>query len=448
MRYVTATMQHSLSLLLLSLLTVAIYANDSLLEQADELAMVGKHKQAEQLYTEFLTANPGHLHALLQRGFVRSWQGNYLAAQNDFEAILERHPGNVNALNGLGYALAWNQQYQEAETIFQQALSIVPGRFETIKGMAYTSLWSGSYQKAIARFRVLAGVQPANWQIHQALAQSYAGAGDRTSAEASLETALKLAPANNELRDQLASLSDVPARADMLVWGGYTNLDASNGFDLRAIEIATSPSVNSRLWFRYDNTLSLDNSSLLTLSDERPAYWAGVLKAWSGGWISKLEVGARQVSNSWEETIVSLEQTKVFSNLTALKAGAFFTDIRSGGREYTIFSGISQPLSSIFKLEPIFYYTRNSVSDDTAWRILLGSQLDISPSTEIGAGFAFGRIDSAIPAAAGDITTTHFILNQHLFYGNRLFLLYRHESLVAESFSVFSLGFKMNLGRR
>ena len=86
----------------------------STFQQALAAHQAGNLAQAEALYTQFLTRQPGHAQVTYLMGALRAAQGRSAEAVQLLETALAAQPGNPAILLHLGNALQDQQRFEEA----------------------------------------------------------------------------------------------------------------------------------------------------------------------------------------------------------------------------------------------------------------------------------------------------------------------------------------------
>ncbi len=116
---------------------------------------------AESAYDSVLAVDPANTRALMGRGYVRSFAGNYDAALQDFQSVLRAGDDSASALTGIGYNALRQGQYPDAAAEFQRALVVSETDAAASTGFAYADLWQLDRRQRAHRADVLNAPRPA-----------------------------------------------------------------------------------------------------------------------------------------------------------------------------------------------------------------------------------------------------------------------------------------------
>ena len=216
------------------------------------------------------------------------------------------------------------------------------------------------------------------------------------------------------------------------LWGSYSTFPGAPGSDdagagLRTVELALWPSAQLRLFGRYDNSLSLDNLTLLRAGRRVPLWTGGALFNWGGRFTTVLHAGRRTLPGRIGQTLFGMEQVLYLDGGSALKAGGEAAPREDGRTEWMVHGGISIPAGPRFRLEPTLFYARSGLPGESQWRGLLAGTLGVGRSAELAAGVAGGHNRSFDGAFTGAVWDSYARLSLALGGLNRLHLLARHE---------------------
>lgn len=424
-----------------------VLAQSANMETVSSLIQSGNFRQAEEMLTILLKSEPTNGDALLIRANLRAWQGRFAQAEEDFLAVLKLQPDKVQAITDLGYTYAWWNKFDKALAVFRKALQLDPKNKAARMGLGYVAFWQGNYESAIQRFSELSRQFPDDAEIAEALAQAYFAARYQGRARKALNRALRLNPGKQSLTDMLSSLSDMPPLFELSIWGGYTDIQSEQKLGLRFAEVGYWPSSQTRLWMKYDNTLSLDNPVLLRENQLAPTYLVGALSTFSNKATLKLEGGVRDLPGSSSQSLFLVESVFYFAPQAILKLGGFWTSRSDGRKDLNLMMGLGTTLNSRFFFEPLFYYTNSRDSDEKEWRTALNAEYRITSRWRVLLGAATGKVISNIPAADGNLWSAHALITAPLGARHWVFALARRESLPLQKYSVFSLGIKFRIER-
>lgn len=223
---------------------------------------------------------------------------------------------------------------------------------------------------------------------------------------------------------------------ELHAWGGYsafanppqTSAAAKgDGAGLRSLELALWPSASLRLFGRYDNSLSLDNLTLLRAGRRVPTWSGGALMNWGGHFTTVVQAGRRTLPGEIGQTLLGMEQVLYLSGGTALKAGVEAGPRADHRTEWVGHAGFNAPLGGRLRVEPVLFYGRSGLVGEHQWRALLASELALGRGASIGAGVATGRIGGAIAGANGGVWDSYARLTAGLGARSQAHLLVRHE---------------------
>ena len=426
----------------------------SQMREAKTLSAKGDFAAAENIYDQLLASDPNNTEVRLARALARSYQKKFAPAADDFETVLRSEPNNLSALNGLGYNFAWAHEYDRAEVEFQKALRVAPGQLDALKGMAYVALWRGDNEEAARRFGALARQMPNDAEIHVALGQALLNGGHKTEARESFERALQLDPERDDAKQGVVVTRTVGPRIDFTLLGGVTSfhnagqVNNSNETGIRFAELAVEPKRNVRLWFQFDNGLSLDNFSLAQNDRHVPAYYVGGLVHYKRRYTTRLEFGWRNLPGNIGQKIIRTEQVFFLSRGYALKFGGWFGPRSDHHTEAIFHTGVGIPVGERFRLEPTFFYSRSGLPGESQVRGLLAGEYRFKNDIRLGGGFAGGHKFSNVlntGHAVSDVYVTFSVPVDYL----RAQTLLRHESLGnSNSITVFAFGFTVSNRRQ
>ncbi len=409
---------------------------------------------AEAIYNDLLKKYPGNIEVLLARGTVCSYQKKYAEAQTDFQNVLRSDSTNISALIGLGYNFAWSGAYSQAETQFQKALTVAPNQIDARKGLAYTALWSDNAETAVQRFEALSADYPNNAEIKVGLGQALAKAKREKDAKRAFRAALEIEPNREDAKQGLsgtATPSDsYTPRIDFTLLGGYTStknegvVGRENSTGVRFAEIAVEPTRNTRVWFQYDNGLSLDNFALARTNRNIPTYFVGGLVSYKKHYLSKFAFGWRNLPNNVKQKLYDVEQVFFLPKGYSYNIGAIIGP-RSDNRTETIFhTGVGIPVKERFRLEPTFFYAQSGIAGEKQVRGLLAGEYAFQNGVKLNAGFAAGREFRQTPLTNRTVTDTFgkisFPLGKHI----RPQFMIRHEAIGNSSNTIFTFGFTLS----
>jgi len=428
------------------LLTVPIEAQDQLLSQAQQLVKTKSYSQALYVYERVLDEDPQNLEALRHKAVILSWKGQHKTAAAHFKEILALHPDDVPTLNAAAYNLAWWGNYVQAESLFRKIVVLDPLNQEAAKGLAYVALWKGRGKLAINRFNRLLATDKSNGDLKIGLGHALLLSGRQREARAAFQEALGTAkdvPAS----ELLGAVQSAPGWMEVAVWGGFAQFESDQSWGLRSAELSFQPTNQFRIWARYDNSLSLENLALVRNRAGSDGYFLGGYHQWNKTFLSKVELGYRDLSEISEgsQYMLLFEQLVFFQNGKIIKGGFFTTDTESGADAWTAYGGVAVPIATNWSLEPLYYYTQIQDQNVGEHRLQLNSYLTLKKGHQLNGGIFGGRLpdsELANPDVYGALLSWVIpTAGQHWTT-----LMVRYESGI-QDILVLSLGFKYRFER-
>ncbi|HMX39376.1 MAG TPA: tetratricopeptide repeat protein [Saprospiraceae bacterium] len=387
--------------LLLWFLPCALSAQD--LAEAKRLAEAGRHLEAEKIYNIALDKDPDHLAALIGAGYNYSWAKQHRQAAQKFEAALALDPDNASALVGKGYNLAWSGQYAAAKYPFQTLERLQPGSPEARKGLGYVYLWQGDGTVAIDYFEKLVLEYPREMEYYIALAQSYLLENQIKKARIALQSGLQIDPSNRVAGELLRNTYGVAAPVELDVWTGYSKVNDMGTFNLRTVQLTGQVSKKLRMFLKYDNSLSLDLSSLVRKNQEAQAFSIGGVLPWSRRLTSRFEYGTRLLPDNVTQQVFSTEQVYFLPNRMSLKGGGFFAPSQKMPAEWLAYGSVRVPITARWTVEPYYFYARVENAARPENRFMLNNQWRNPKGYELNFGLQWGKAALANDAGSDNI---------------------------------------------
>jgi len=339
--------------------------------------------------------------------------GNQSAALAIFDDLLKKNPDHLLARLGRAYARSWQGRQKEAQEDFAVVLQKSPSHAEAQIGMAYSLAWSGKGRAAREAF----------------------------------SRAEKISPRQIDPAKARRMLRELPAFFEVSLWGGATAIAGEDGLGIRLAELALWPAQNFRVWAKYDNALSLDNSVLLREGKDVAAISLGSLVNWKKHYTTRVEVGRRELPNDIAQTLVQLEQVFYFRGGAALKIGGFTGPREDDRGERLFYTGFNFPLTPKFRVEPVYFYAKTTGVENKENRFLLAGEYQFTNGWRLNAGAAFGKSNTELPSTTGNLWAGHLMLTAPLGAWHWAYFLFRHEDLAADNISVISGGIRFRVER-
>ncbi len=134
---------------------LCVQAQPELFESARSKQAKGDFVSAEQLYREFLRANPKSVPALTNLGVVLARQGRYSAAIAMYGSALKIDPGALPALINLGLSYYRMSEWHDAAESFEKVLAKNPDDRRSRQLLAVSLSQLGDCQRGAAEYEKL-----------------------------------------------------------------------------------------------------------------------------------------------------------------------------------------------------------------------------------------------------------------------------------------------------
>jgi len=433
-------LQALLVIVTLELIASNVYANSSLLDQANLLMANGRKTEASLVFRKILLTYPHNIEANIGLATIQSWDGKYQQAEHRYLKVLEQQPNHLRALVGLGYTLGWSGQYDKAAKIFSRARVVAPDSFDVDKGAAFIALWRKDSQRAASEFRQLVTKNPGNTELLVALGHAQLMNSNSAQAIDAFQSALAIEPENKAAKNGLRAAYTIPSILEIGIL--YGNNEEDTG--LRQFEIGSWITNNSRVWLRYDDSLSLDAPDL-TRGDAETLL-LGAFHRFNSVWTGRIEVGGRDLPDSKKQDIYSLEIT----NLQRQKIYKLGLQRSPHSDDYTdslVYGGVGLPVSAAWYYEPMLYLSETGPSGDDNWRLLNRFTYQSSELWGMDLSIGFGEEESALPEFDGSITTASISWYMPVSQNYRISLLILNEDTPSEQRTSVILGFVLRIPR-
>lgn len=418
--------------------------SDEDFQRAAAFGATGDALAMEEAYAAILQSEPTNVRALTGRATARSWQGNRAGARADFAKALEIEPNNLAALVGLGYDFAWGGDYKEATASFERALSVAPDALGAQKGLAFAALWDDRPKDALMQFESISSEHPDDIEAQRGIAQAHLALGRSGRAEAAFRSVLSANPEDPGAQDGLRAARSLPALLEASAWVG--NGAKGSDFGLRAAELGSWVTPDTRIGVRYDNSLSLDNPALARQDIDAEAWFLSAQTTLADRVIAVAEIGRRDLPGSVNQDIYKLEGV-LLDGERSYKLGAQHSPTDAGYDDQLIYFGAGFPISDNIRLDTTAFASRTGIAEDEEIRGALFGEYTSAERWTLGAGFGWGDISSDVPEASGTVTTANITASMPIKDRHSFYVQARWEDAPLSEFSSVMAGFTIRLPR-
>ena len=416
-------------------------ADDSaLFVTAEQAAQEQRLGDMERVYDEILATEPANVRALSGKAAAQAWTKRYAAAQETYQRAIAIAPGHADNHVGLGYAYAWNGDYADAHAAFQEALRLEPGNLAARKGIAYSYLWSGRAEEALDSFQHAGALAEDDAEIAESSGIAALSLGRTRDAVDFFDDALRLEPGRVSARNaRRNAYSAAPALESTVRFGNTT--DAGAG--LRYVELAHWLSQDTRLSVRYDNTLGLDNPSVVDRGEDVPGYFASLRQSMGSRWQLIAELGRRDLPAGNQDVLGLQAHYRLGDKV--LRVGGELGRHDDGHSDELVYAGINVPFGESFSIDPTVYLSRTGIADDSEWRGVVNVEYRGNPNWTTGVFAGGGKIDATDPAFDGSTLVAGAWTNFSVAERHTLHFLVRREDAPSTAFTVAEVGFTYRL---
>ena len=431
----------AVSAAIFNMLFIATVSAD-LFDDADLAAQEGRLADMQSLYETILGTDPANVRALTGKAAAEAWQEKYGDAQATYRSALELAPDDLNARVGLGYSHAWAGEYTQAHSAFNAALNEDPFNLGARKGIGYAYLWAGEYEFALDAFELASSVAPRDAEIAEASGHAQMKLGHARDAIESYEKTLSFDPYRlSAAMARQSAFTTAPALEVSAQYGSTSDVESG----LRSFEVASWPSLSTRMALRYDDSLSLDNRSLAQRGEDAPGYFFGLQQSFGTRWLAALEAGQRQLVDG-DQHLLGLSGA-LHARPGTLKFGAQLGRHESGYTDEMLFAGFAFPVSEKWQIEPVLFVSEFGPSDDGEWRAVVNAMFH--PGHRWNAGLQYGRgdVDARDPGFSGSTTLLGAWTTVHITDDVTLNLSVRQEKTPTDTLDIALLGLTYRVPR-
>ncbi|HEY5740759.1 MAG TPA: tetratricopeptide repeat protein [Gammaproteobacteria bacterium] len=408
-------------------------ASDSQLQHAQSLLDSGRLAEAEVAYQNVLLDEPRSIEANLGLATINAWKGDYRLAIFRYGNVLEQQPDHFQALVGLGYAQGWSGQFDKAQATFARAARLAPENFDVEKGAAFIALWRADAAAAVAGFERLVADHPDDVELRVALGQAYLLDTNSQGAIESFNAALLREPDNNAARSGYLAAHSMPSKLEVdILWG---NNDGDTG--LRQVEIGSWVNTRSRIWLRYDDSLSLDVPDLT--SGDAETLLIGVFHQFDDGWLGKFEFGQRDLPDGEGQDIYSFEVTRLLQRKN-YKLGLQSAPHSNDYTDTLLYTSFGFASGEHWFIEPTLYLSETGQLEDQSRRLLTRFAYQSDSLWGIDFGIGFGETRSDLDEFDGSIRTNSIDWYMPISPSVRISILFSNEETPASDTTSAILG--------
>lgn len=410
-----------------------------------------------QLSIAPMIADSGLVRALVTSADMHMGSNELALAMSEYKAAADADPDNVGALVGYGYTSAWSGHHDDAADAFHRVLAIDDRNADAAKGLAYVAHWRGRDDESAARFGSLAAENPEDAELAMMHARTLLADRRLADARAAYQRVLALNPDNIDARNGLQIANTATPKVELSTWFGLTWFDdeerpfADPNAGIRFVEVAIWPTSTSRIWFQYDNGLTLDNVVLSAGNRGVPAGYIGGFHNYgeTRAHTTRFELGWRSLPGSVGQTLIRSEHVITLPGRYAVKGGlwlGFRTDDRT---EWIGHGGLTVPLTDRFELSPTFFYASNGMPNETEWRVLLSGEYRFANGLQLSGGLAGGQATTGFIDDYRGISDRYLKISLPVGRANRAHALLRTEFIgETDATTILSVGFTVGLAER
>jgi protein O-GlcNAc transferase len=168
------------------------------LQEAFDLAMQqqrsGRVREAEDIYRQILSAQPGHLGAIQNLALIAYQTGRASVAAELLRRAIALQPGDPGLYSNLGSVLVAAGQVEAAVGAFRSALALKPDAPQIHSNLGNALGAMGQTEQAIEAYRQSLKLRPDSAEVHSNLGTALSALGRREEAIAEFRKAVALRP--------------------------------------------------------------------------------------------------------------------------------------------------------------------------------------------------------------------------------------------------------------
>jgi Flp pilus assembly protein TadD len=426
------------------LLNVAPALAQDAYQKAEQQLKSGDISGMAESYLKILKNNPRDVKARIGYATANSWLGKHELAQRQFNDVLSVQPENLEALSGLGYDLAWDDRFFEAEQQFKKAQLLAPDNAGIEKGLAFTYLWGKQPRQALNVLRSLESKSPDDAEILAAKGQALAALGRKDEAANAFSAALKIQPGREDALNGLAAMQPEKTNTIFHISAWYGKTSGVDDSGLRELELAYSLENKSRIWFRFDDSLSLDNPALARSGESAETLYLGIQSALNPTWQGIFEIGNRDLPANADQQIYKFEAI----NFQAAQVYKLGVQISPHSNDYTdklVYTGFGYAMNRSWRVEPALFLSSSGAIDDKEVRAVVFAEYVDPQKWSLGVGAGVGQITSDNTPVEGTVLTSNALFSYPLNPKTNFKAAVRYEDSPTNSFSTVLIGIAVQL---
>ncbi len=160
------------------------------------LQKLGKHAEAADTLTTYLSSNPKDFIALADRADSYFQQKLYNQAYKDFQRAYELRPFEERVISSYVQSAFFTHNHREIKKVGQECVRLFPKNITCFEYMGKSSLRKQYFANASNYFNMALSLDSSRFDLRQLLAESLAAQGNFTESDAHFEIVLKQHPEN------------------------------------------------------------------------------------------------------------------------------------------------------------------------------------------------------------------------------------------------------------
>lgn len=255
---------------------------------------------------------------------------------------------------------------------------------------------------------------------------------------------------NENPKNKSQSSNSYSPRVDFTLLGGFTSsklagfTGRSNETNIRFAEFAVEPTRNTRVWFQYDNGLSLDSFALARAQRNVPTYIVGGLVSYKKHYLTKFAFGWRNLPGNISQQMYDIEQVFFLPKNYSYDVGVLIAPRKDKRTETVVHTGVGIPVGEKLRIHPNFFYAQSGLPGEKQMRGLFQAEYRFDNGIKLHPGYAFGREYRRFPLTDNNVNDVFFKFSFPVKKYVRPQFMIRHEAIGASSATIFSFGFTLS----